>query len=159
MGFSSWANEIEAKACTKLCRHLDIVTRNKSIVVVTRYTGQKTLIANYLRPFGLIDRIKVTTTTGALGTQADIVIFSLARNNQEKNVGAAGNLQDVNVAISRAREKLIICGNFDTMLNGWSILPSSNGFKYGFKSPSRNLARLVDKRYGKVIDSPKILTN
>ena len=158
MGFSSWANEIEAKACARLCKHLDIVTRNKTIVVVTRYTGQKTLIANYLRPFGLTDRIKVTTTTGALGTQADIVIFSLARNNQEKNVGAAGNLQDVNVAISRSREKLIILGNFDTMLNGWSTSPSNNGLKHGFKSPSRILARLVDKRYGEVIDAPKILT-
>ncbi|HEX5519889.1 MAG TPA: AAA domain-containing protein, partial [Candidatus Nitrosocosmicus sp.] len=26
MGFSSWANEIEAKACARLCKHLDIVT-------------------------------------------------------------------------------------------------------------------------------------
>lgn len=159
MGFSSWANDIEAKACAKLCRHLDMITRNKTIVIITRYTGQKTLIANYLRPFGLLDKVKVTTTTGALGTQADIVIFSLARNNQEKNVGAAGNLQDVNVAISRSREKLIILGNFDTMLNGWSALPSNNGLRYGFKSPSRNLARLVDKKYGKVIDAPKILCN
>ena len=31
---------------------------------------------------------KVTTTTGALGTQADIVIFSLVKNNPERNVGA-----------------------------------------------------------------------
>jgi energy-coupling factor transporter ATP-binding protein EcfA2 len=158
MGFSSWANDIEAKACAKLCRHLSIVTRNKSIVVVTRYTGQRILITNYLRPFGLMDRIKAITTTGALGTQADIVIFSLARNNQEKNVGAAGNLQDVNVAISRSREKLIILGNFDMMLNGWSVLPNNNGSKYGFKSPSRLLARLVDQKYGKVIDAPHILT-
>jgi hypothetical protein len=158
MGFSSWANEIEAKACAKLCQHLDIVTRNKSIVVVTRYTGQKTMITNYLRPFGLMDKVKVTTTTGALGTQADIVIFSLVRNNKEKNVGAAGTLQDVNVAISRSREKLIILGNFNMMLNGWSALPSSSGLMYGFKSLSRNLARLVDQKYGKVIDAPLILS-
>ncbi len=157
LGFSSWANEMEAKACVKLCQHLSIVTKNKSIVVVTRYTGQKTMITNYLRPFGLMDKIKVTTTTGALGTQADIVIFSLVRNNKEKNVGAAGTLQDVNVAISRSREKLIILGNFDMMLNGWSALPSSGGLMYGFKSLSRNLARLVDQKYGKVIDAPLIL--
>ena len=158
MGFSSWSNDIEAKACVKLCRHLFTITKNKSIVVVTRYTGQKTMIGNYLRQIGLSDKIKVTTTTGALGTQADIVIFSLVRHNQEKNVGAAGNLQDVNVAISRSREKLIILGNFDMMLNGWSALPSENGLRYGIKSPSRLLARLVDQRYGKVIDAPLILT-
>jgi hypothetical protein len=162
MGFSSWSNETEAKACAKLCHHLNLVTRNKSIVVVTRYTGQRILITNYLRPFGLRDKVKVTTTTGALGTQADIVIFSLVRNNPEKNVGAAGNLQDVNVAISRAREKLIIMGNFNTMLNGWSgsysRSSSGGGLIYGFKSQSRNLARLVDQKYGKVIDAPLILT-
>ena len=145
LGFSSWANEIEAKACAKLSQHLSIVTKNKSIVVVTRYTGQKTMITNYLRPFGLMGKIKVTTTTGALGTRADIVIFSLVRNNKEKNVGAAGTLQDVNVAISRSREKLIILGNFNMMLNGWSALPSNSGLMYGFRSLSRNLARLLIK--------------
>jgi superfamily I DNA and/or RNA helicase len=43
---------------------------------------------------------------------------SLTRNNPERNVGAAGTLQDLNVAISRTKEKLIILGNFDMMLNG-----------------------------------------
>ena len=72
------------------------------------------------------DNIKVTTTTGALGTQADIVIFSLVRNNPENNVGAAGTLQDVNVAISRSKEKLIILGNFEMMLNGWIYSPTDS---------------------------------
>jgi superfamily I DNA and/or RNA helicase len=31
-------------------------------------------------------------------------------------VGVAGTLQDLNVAISRAKEKLIIVGNFGMML-------------------------------------------
>ena len=81
--------------------------------------------------------IKVTTT-GALGTQADIILFSLTRNNPKRNVGAAGTLQDINVAISRAKEKLIIVGNFDMMLNGWTSSPAYN--RYCYKSPVRNLA-------------------
>ena len=96
---------------------------------------------------------KVTTTTGALGTQADIVIFSLVRNNQERNVGAAGTLQDLNVAISRSKEKLIILGNFDMMINGWTSASSVNHRK----SPARSLAQLVQLKYGKIIDPPKIL--
>jgi energy-coupling factor transporter ATP-binding protein EcfA2 len=156
IGFSSWSNYTEAKACVKLCKQLLYATKNKSIVIVTRYTGQKTLIANHLRQMDLIDRVKVTTTTGALGTQADIVLFSLVRNNDERNVGASGNLQDVNVAISRSREKLIILGNFDMMLNGWSAAPNES-LKYGFKSPSRSLARLIEQKYGKVIGVPMVL--
>ena len=68
--------------------------------------------------------IKVTTTTGVLGTQADIVLFLLTRNNPGRNVGAAGGLQDLNVAISRSKEKLIILGNFDMMpMVGAASLP------------------------------------
>jgi len=66
--------------------------------------------------------IKVTTTTGVLGTQADIVLFLLTRNNPERNVGAAGTLQDLNVAISRSKEKLIILGNFEMMLTIFCFL-------------------------------------
>jgi hypothetical protein len=34
---------------------------------------------------------------------------------------------------------------------------NNNGLRYCYKCPSRLLARLVDQKYGKVIDAPKIL--
>ena len=156
IGPSSWANETEAKACAKICHQLRHIAPQKSIVIITRYTAQKQLIRGYLHSIGLGDNIKVTTTTGALGTQADIVIFSLVRNNPENNVGAAGTLQDVNVAICRCKEKLIILGNFQMMLNGWIYTPTDS--RSGYKSPTRDLARLVDLKYGRVVDPPTILT-
>jgi energy-coupling factor transporter ATP-binding protein EcfA2 len=156
MGPTSWANDIEAKASAKICNHLIQITRSsKSIVVITRFTAQKQIIMRYLQRMGH-SNIKVTTTTGALGTQADIVLFSLTRNNPERNVGAAGTLQDLNVAISRSKEKLIILGNFDMMLNGWSGVASSSGRHY-HKSAARNLARLIDMKYGKVVDAPQAI--
>jgi hypothetical protein len=66
-------------------------------------------------------------------------------------------LQDVDVAISRAKEKLIIVGSFDMMLNGWSSL--SGQTRYGYKSPARLLARLIDSKYGKVIVASQRLTH
>ncbi len=107
---------------------------------------------------GLSD-VKTNTTTGALGTQADIVLFSLVRSNAEKIVGQAGTLQDLNVAISRSKEKLIVVGNHAMMLNGWSRLASNSKsrYRFGYKSPSRKLAQLIDSKYGKVVDVPKIL--
>jgi energy-coupling factor transporter ATP-binding protein EcfA2 len=156
MGPSSWANNIEAKACAKICSHLIQITRSsKSIVVITRFTAQKQIISRYLQRMGHTN-IKVTTTTGALGTQADIVLFSLTRNNPERNVGAAGTLQDLNVAISRSKEKLIILGNFEMMLNGWSGVASSSGRHY-HKSAARNLAQLIDLKYGRVVDAPQAI--
>jgi AAA domain len=100
--------------------------------------------------------IKVTTTTGVLGTQADIVLFLLTRNNPGRNVGAAGGLQDLNVAICRSKEKLIILGNFDMMLNGWSGVSSYSGRHY-HKSPAGNLARLIDLKHGRVVDAPQAI--
>jgi hypothetical protein len=150
-GPTSWANDLEAKGCAKICNHLVHLTR-KSIVVVTRFTAQKQIIRYYLQRMGL-ESIKVTTTTGALGTQADVVLFSLVRNNPERNVGAAGTLQDLNVAISRSKEKLIIIGNFDMMINGWTSASSPSHRK----SPARNLARLIDCKYGSIVQPPHIL--
>jgi superfamily I DNA and/or RNA helicase len=95
------------------------------------------------------------TTTGALGTQADIVIFSLVRNNPERLVGALGSLQDLNVAISRSKEKLIIVGSFEMMLNG--LLSSYNLNPRHKQNFPQKLARLVDKKYGMVVEAPKIL--
>ena len=155
IGPSSWANETEAKSCAKICHQLRYIAPQKSIVIITRYTAQKQLIRSYLQSMGIGESIKVTTTTGALGTQADIVIFSLVRNNPENNVGAAGTLQDVNVAISRSKEKLIILGNFEMMLNGWIFSPTDS--RHGYRSPTRDLAHLVDHKYGKVVDPPQIL--
>jgi hypothetical protein len=156
IGPSSWANNMEAKACAKICNHLIQITRNsKSIVVITRFTAQKQIIRRYLQRLGHTN-IKVTTTTGALGTQADIVLFSLTRNNPERNVGAVGTLQDLNVAISRSKEKLIIMGNFDMMLNGWGGVDLSSG-RHSHKSAARNLARLIDLKYGRIVDAPQTI--
>jgi len=155
IGPSSWANNMEAKACAKICSHLIRITRSKSIAIITRFKAQKLIIMRYLQRMGYRD-IKVTTTTGALGTQADIVLFSLTRNNPERNVGAAGTLQDLNVAISRSKEKLIVLGNFDMMLNGWSS-GAPAGCKYRCKSSARKLARLIDLKYGRVVDAPQMI--
>jgi hypothetical protein len=151
MGPTSWANELEAKACVKISNHLSKIATKKTQVIVTRFIAQKYIIRNYLQRIGDYNT-KVTTTTGALGTQADIVIFSLARNNPERNVGAAGTLQDLNVAISRSKEKLIILGNFDMMLNGWTAASSVSHRK----SPVRNLAHLIESKYGKITSSTNI---
>ena len=62
-------------------------------------------------------------------------------------------MQDLNVAISRSKEKLILLGNFEMMLNSWTTASSLNHRK----SPARNLARLVETKYGKIIDAPGVL--
>jgi superfamily I DNA and/or RNA helicase len=78
------------------------------------------------------------------------------RNNPERLVGAVGSLQDLNVAISRSKEKLIIVGSFEMMLNGSS---SSYNLNHRLKQNfPRKLAHLVDNKYGEVVGAPSILS-
>jgi energy-coupling factor transporter ATP-binding protein EcfA2 len=148
-GPSSWYNDLEAKACVRICCELRRVAPSKSISIVTRYAEQRRTVSKYLQQLDL--GVRVLTTAGALGTQADIVIFTIVRNNPERQIGAIGSLQDLNVAISRSKEKLIIVGNFDMMLNAHPRLYNSQNFP-------RKLAQLVDKKYGDVVEAPPILS-
>jgi energy-coupling factor transporter ATP-binding protein EcfA2 len=156
---SSWINLAEARACAKICKQLvkhmpqqqQHLKEEKRIVIITRFTGQVMAIRNLLAQMDLFDNhdIRVTTTTTALGTQADIVLFSLVRNNQERCLGAAGELQDLNVSISRAKKKLIIIGNFEMMMHGYCGRSRTNH--------ARNLAKLIESKYGKIVEMPLIL--
>jgi energy-coupling factor transporter ATP-binding protein EcfA2 len=156
---SSWANLAEARACAKICKQLvkhmpqqqQRLKEQRRIVIITRFTGQVMAIRNLLAQMDLFDNhdIRVTTTTTALGTQADIVLFSLVRNNKDRYLGAAGELQDLNVSISRAKKKLIIIGNFDMMMNGYCGSSKTNY--------ARNLAKLIESKYGEIIEAPMIL--
>jgi hypothetical protein len=153
---SSWCNPQEALACARVCKNLvklPALTKNNSVVVITRFTGQVIAIRNLLAQMGLLDNynIKVTTTTTALGTQGDIVLFSLVRNNQDKALGALTELPDLNVSISRAKKKLIIIGSFDMMANG-------HGDRRRYKTNyAHNLAKLVESKYGKVVEAPQVI--
>jgi AAA domain len=125
-GPSSWYNDIEAKACVKICCELRRVAPSKSISIVIRYTEQRRTITKYLRNFDV--SVRVLTSTGALGTQADVVLFSIVRNNPERIVGAVVSLQD---------------------LNGYSRSYDENHLIK--QNCSRKLANLVDKKYGDVV--------
>jgi len=152
-GLSSWANPVEAKAVAKIILEARSSLAGHSITSITRYTGQRFEVDRCLRALGTLNH-ETKTTTQALGTECDLDIVSLTRNNREHELGAIGALQDLNVAISRARRKLVIVGNFEMLQDGWIWLPSFGG--PGRTSRSRDLARLIE-RHGELIEVPQIL--
>lgn len=62
-----------------------------------------------LRPFRHL--IAVGTVDGFQGRERDVVIISLVRSNKEAQIGFLSDLRRMNVAMTRARMKLIIIGN------------------------------------------------
>ena len=81
------------------------------------------------------------------------MLFSLVRNNQDKTLGALADLPDLNVSISRAKKKLIIVGSFEMMADGHGDRRRSK------TNYAHYLARLVESKYGKLLEVPQILCN
>ena len=67
----------------------------------------------YFKPFRHL--ISVNTVDGFQGQERDIILISLVRSNDEGQIGFLRDLRRMNVAITRARMKLIILGNAPTM--------------------------------------------
>lgn len=67
----------------------------------------------FFKPFHHL--ISVNTVDGFQGQERDVIIISLVRANDEGQIGFLNDLRRMNVAITRARMKLIILGNAATL--------------------------------------------
>lgn len=61
------------------------------------------------------NRIAVNTVDGFQGQERDIILISMVRDNDAGAIGFLKDLRRMNVAITRARKKLIVIGNCQTL--------------------------------------------
>lgn len=66
-----------------------------------------------LRPYRSL--LTVNTVDGFQGQERDVIFISLVRANEEGQIGFLGDLRRMNVAITRARMKLVILGDARTL--------------------------------------------
>jgi serine/threonine protein kinase len=125
----SRSNKSEAHAIIRLLRILgeaekfwevyDLSYRpeEKPIGVISMYGAQKDLLNRLLVTSGLtsrlLARVKVDTVDSYQGQENAIVIVSLVRNNAQGEAGHIDDLRRVNVALSRAMERLVVVGSAD----------------------------------------------
>ena len=68
---------------------------------------------DFFKPFRR--QISVNTVDGFQGQERDIIVISLVRSNDEGQIGFLRDLRRMNVAITRARMKVIILGDRQTL--------------------------------------------
>lgn len=78
-----------------------------------QYLKKLTKKYEFFKPYRRL--ISVNTVDGFQGQERDVILISLVRSNDEGQIGFLKDLRRMNVAMTRARMKLIILGNKDTM--------------------------------------------
>lgn len=88
---------------------------DKPIGVICTYAGQKREVLRQLRQRNFTEEfysfVKIDTVDSYQGKENLVIILSLVRNNSKKQTGFLGRDERVNVAISRAMERLVIVGS------------------------------------------------
>jgi superfamily I DNA and/or RNA helicase len=67
----------------------------------------------FFKPFRHL--ITINTVDGFQGQERDVILISLVRANEDGQIGFLNDLRRMNVAITRARMKLIILGDASTL--------------------------------------------
>ncbi|KAJ5780350.1 hypothetical protein N7457_005510 [Penicillium paradoxum] len=117
----SKSNEMEAMV---VARHVDTLVdagiRPESIAVITPYNGQLALLSRMLRE--KYPGIELGSVDGFQGREKEAVVVSLVRSNAEHEVGFLGEKRRLNVAMTRPKRHLCICGDSETISRGSSFL-------------------------------------
>ncbi len=78
-----------------------------------QYLRQKLMKREFFKPFRRL--ISINTVDGFQGQERDVIVISLVRSNDEGQIGFLRDLRRMNVAITRARMKVIILGDSNTL--------------------------------------------
>ena len=96
-----------------------ILDENIDVGIISPYRAQVQYLKKQIRkreffkPYRKF--ISVNTVDGFQGQERDIILISMVRANDDGQIGFLNDLRRMNVAITRARMKLIILGNAQTM--------------------------------------------
>jgi DNA polymerase III delta prime subunit len=114
-GSDSRENEGEAALCAaEVERILALGVSPAEVAVIAPYDGQvqrlRALLASRLE-----EGLEVDTVDGFQGREKEAVVVSLTRANPEGEVGFLADVRRMNVALTRARKKLVVVGDGATV--------------------------------------------
>lgn len=111
---SSLQNQGEAEyVAGQVLELINAGVKPDEIAVITPYAAQARLIREMLN----LDDVEVDTVDGFQGREKEAVVISLVRSNPKGELGFLSDTRRMNVALTRARRKLIVFGDSATLAN------------------------------------------
>ena len=111
-GSTSKENTEEALLATRMTENLlrsDL--QPKDIAVVSPYKDQVDLLERKID----VDDLEIKSVDGFQGREKEVVIISLTRSNKQDEIGFLEDIRRLNVSLTRAKRKLIVVGDSDTV--------------------------------------------
>ncbi|GAM24375.1 hypothetical protein SAMD00019534_075500 [Acytostelium subglobosum LB1] len=114
---TSFINRTEASLIEKIVtKFLELGTKPQQIGIITPYEGQRSYLVNVMIKTGKLNiefykDIEVASVDSFQGREKDFIILSCVRSNEYQGIGFLQDPRRLNVALTRARYGLIICGN------------------------------------------------
>ena len=113
----SYSNQAEARIIRSLLSQLEFAAsagkRPRSVVLLTGYAAQADVLGRTVdRIRGDCPNLSVVATVDAFqGREADVAVYSVTRSNRSGGLGFLKEHRRLNVALSRAKEALVIVGD------------------------------------------------
>ncbi|MFK7756899.1 MAG: AAA domain-containing protein [Flavobacteriales bacterium] len=107
----SLRNEGEAGLITKRLIELEPFIEGMSLGIISPYRGQ----VNYLKEVLSERDSDINTIDAFQGQERDIIIVSLVRSNEDGTIGFLKDYRRMNVAMTRAKKRLILIGDSATI--------------------------------------------
>jgi predicted DNA helicase len=95
----------------KLAELRDAGLRSRDIGIITPYAAQ----VRWLREHTEDAQLEIDTVDGFQGREKEAILISLVRSNQKNEIGFLADTRRMNVALTRARRKLIVIGDSATL--------------------------------------------
>ena len=110
-------NPREADLVLTLVRRLNSLGVSAGdIAVIAPYAAQVRLLRGKFREgLSSVSDLEIDTVDGFQGREKEVVIISLVRSNDKNEIGFLGDTRRMNVALTRARRKLIVIGDSSTI--------------------------------------------
>jgi len=127
---TSYLNRTEASNIEKLVTYfLKAGLKSHQIGVITPYEGQRAYICSVFQgqtafSHKAYEEIEVASVDSFQGREKDFILLSCVRSNENQGIGFLNDPRRLNVALTRAKYGMVICGNAKVLGKQFRSQPS-----------------------------------